>query len=135
MLFKIHKDVAANTAVTNQDWNKLKVAKGRVIEWLLHMPAEAADVMQLRVEYHGVQILPFTRNEFIYGIIQPTLIHDNILIDTPPYELDVFSFNIDDTYNHEFNLYVNVIPDKPITPGEEETPGWWDEVKRLLGVD
>ncbi len=135
MLFKIHYDVPANTLITSQDWQKLKVAKGRVIEWLINMPTEGADLLQFRVEYHGVQLLPFTRNEFIYGISQPTLIHDNILIDVPPYELDIYSINLDDSYNHEFNLYVNILPDKPVTPGEEETPGWWNEVKRLLGVD
>ena len=117
MLFKLNRSVPANTTINTPDFQKLKIGKGVITQWLLQMPTECADLMKLRVEYHNTQILPFSGNTWIYGIFEPTVIQENIKISDSPYNLDVFAINSDDTYEHEYNLYVNVMPDKPVTTG------------------
>ncbi|MCK5504546.1 MAG: hypothetical protein KAJ10_05260 [Thermodesulfovibrionia bacterium] len=132
MLFKINYDVPANTAKASEDWQKLKIAKGTLVEWIVTQPKECADLMQFRVEYHGTQILPFTRNEYVYGMFEPTVFTESIEIDIPPYVLDVYAYNLDTKYSHEYNLYVNILPKKPFTP---ETPGFnfKDAWSRIFG--
>ena len=135
MLFKLRRLVPANTLKTAPDFQKLSIAKGRIYEWLIQMPSECADVMQFRVEYHKTQILPFSGSTWLYGMFEPTVIRDNILIDDGPYALDIYAFNLDDSYSHEYNLHCNIEPAKPITPGVEETPDWWSQLKGLFGGD
>jgi len=133
LLFKIRRSVPANTLASNPDFQKLSIAKGTIIEWLVQMPTECADITQLRVEYHNTQILPFSGSTWLYGLFEPTPIRENIKIDDGPYDLDIYAFNLDDSYSHEYNLYCNVEPVKPITPGEIMAPGWWDQFKGLFG--
>lgn len=114
MLFKLRRSVPANTTASNPDFRKLSIAKGTIIEWLVQMPEECADLMQFRVEYHNTQILPFSGSTWLYGMFEPTVIRDNILVDDGPYVLDVYAFNLDDTNSHEYNLHCNVEPKKAV---------------------
>ena len=127
MLFKINYDVPANTSKQAPDHQKLSIAKGTIIEWIVQMPEECADLMQFAVEYHNTQILPFSGSTWIYGIFEPTVIKDNILINDGPYALDIYSFNLDDSYSHEYNLYCNIEPAKaykPPKPGYDFKAAW-----------
>jgi len=133
MLFKIKRSVPANTSKAAPDFQKLSIAKGTIYEWLIHMPTECADLTQFRVEYHNTQILPFSGSTWIYGMFEPTVIKDNFKVDDGPYALDIYAFNLDDSYSHEYNLHCNVEPAKPVIPGEIVEPGWWDQFKGLFG--
>lgn len=131
MLFKKVRSVPANTAVNAPDWQKLKIAKGMITEWLMHMPEECADLMQFRVEYHNMHVLPFSGSTWMYGIFKPTVIKDNIKIDDGPYALDIYAYNLDDTYSHEYNIHCNIEPAKPYEPPK---PGYnfkaaWDRIR------
>ena len=69
MLFKLHRIVPANTTKAAPDFQKLSIAKGTIYEWLIQMPEECADLMQFRVEYHNMQILPFSGSTWMYGVL------------------------------------------------------------------
>ncbi|GAH58678.1 unnamed protein product [marine sediment metagenome] len=132
MLFKINRNVPANTPMSSPDFQKLSISKGTIIEWMLHMPEECADLMQLRVEYHNTQILPFSGSTWIYGMFEPTVIKDNILVDDGPYALDIYAFNLDDSYSHEYNIHCNIEPKKAVKiagPGYDFKAAW----DRLFG--
>lgn len=128
MLFKINHSVPANTTEANPDWQKLKIAQGTIIEWLIHMPEECADLMQFRVERNKAHIFPFTGSTWMYGIFEPTVIKDNLPIDAAPYVLDIYAFNLDDSYSHEYNIHVNIEPAKPVVVGEG-VEGVWERLK------
>lgn len=134
MVFKIQRSVPAKTTKTNPDWRKLPIMKGVIKQWVLFQPDECANVMQFRVEYHGHPVLPTTGDEWMYGFFIPTPFIDKLKIDDAPYVLDVFAFNDDDSYPHEYNIYVVVDPPTAITPAEldEETQAALEE---LLGGD
>jgi len=48
----------------------------------------------------------------------PIPIKENLKLDVSPYVLDVFAFNLDDTYSHEYNIYCDVLRDKPVVPSQ-----------------
>ena len=127
MLFKIKRDVPANTPRTMLDRQKLSIAKGTIIEWLVHMPEECADLMQFCVEYHNMQILPFSGSTWMYGIFEPTVFKENFLVNDGPYALDIYAFNLDTRHSHEYNIHCNVEPAKLPTaqkPGYDLKAAW-----------
>lgn len=127
MLFKIKRVVPKNTLRTALDFQKLSIAKGTIIEWLVHMPEECADLMQFRVEYHNMQILPFSGSTWMYGIFEPTVFKENILIIDGPYALDIYAFNLDTRHGHEYNIHCNIEPAKlyePAKPGFDFKSAW-----------
>jgi len=134
MVFKIQQSVPASTTKTSPDWQKLSIMKGVIRQWVLFQPDECANVMQFRVEYHGHPVLPATGDEWMYGFFVPTSFMDKLRIDNAPYVLDVYAFNDDDSYPHEYNIYVVVDPPKAISPEEldMETQAALEE---LLGGD
>lgn len=69
----------------------------------------------------------------MYGIFEPTVIKDNLPIDGSPYVLDIYAFNLDDSYSHEYNIHVNIEPPKPetVTEGVE---GLWNRLKGSVGL-
>ena len=115
MLYKINRDVPANTTAAAPDWQKLQVCKGTIKEWIIFCPEECADLMKFRVEYQGHQILPFNRGEWMDALTVPFPIRENLGLDVSPYVLDVYAYNLDTRHSHEYNLYCNVLRDKPVT--------------------
>jgi len=132
LLFKLSRSVPKNTTTLAPDWQKLKLNRGTLVQWLIQMPEEAADLLKFRVEYHHTQILPFTGSTWIYGLFEPTVIQENLLVHDAPYTLDVYAINSDDTYSHEYNIYANIITDKPVAPGAV-SPSVTDRFKSLFG--
>lgn len=130
MVFKITRKVPAQTTRQDPDWQKLYIMKGVIRQWILFMPEETADVLQFRVEYHGSPVLPSTSHQWMYGFFDATAIDDKLKIDDAPYVLDVYAFNEDDSYPHEYNLYVVVDPPKAMSPSEidEETQALLEEL-------
>ena len=116
MLYKINRDVPANTAIASPDWQKLQVCKGTIKEWIVFCPDECADLMKFRVFYHGHQILPANADEWMDALRSPSPIMENVKLDVPPYVLDVYAFNLDDSYSHEYNVYSNIIREEPFVP-------------------
>ena len=116
MLYKKSREVPANTAIASPDRQTLQVAKGQLTHWLVVCPDECADLMKFKVLYHNVQLFPFSRDEWADALIGSFPIPESIEIDTAPYVLDIVAYNLDDTYNHEYNIYVNIIPEKPFKP-------------------
>jgi hypothetical protein len=120
LLYKIQRSVPAQTTKTAPDKQTLKISKGTIIQWVIYMPEECADLMQFRVYYGGHILLPYNEDFWMHGFFVPTTIPDDVNIDGAPYELDVVAYNDDDSYSHEYNLYVNVEPVEEIVTEEAE---------------
>lgn len=114
MLFKKFHSVPANTTIGDPDWQKLTVAKGTIKQWVIFFDPEAADVLHVRIEYHGSQIMPFSGSEWIVGFFSAIPITENMKIDAPPYVLDIFAYNEDDSYPHEYFIHPILFPEKPV---------------------
>ena len=131
MLFKKFRSVPANTTAGAPDWQKLSVAKGTIEQWVIFADPEAANLLHIRVEYHGTQIMPFSGSEWLVGFFSNTPIKDNIAINDPPYILDIFAYNEDDSYPHEYYIHPIIIPPMPV---EITQPGLVERLKDIFGV-
>lgn len=114
MLYKKFRSVPANTTADNPDWQKLKVTKGTIKQWVIFFDPEAANLLHVRVEYKGVSIMPWSGKDWIVGFFSDTPHMDNIELDASPYVLDIFAFNEDDSYPHEYYVHPIIIREKPV---------------------
>jgi len=134
MFFNDIYTVPANTTDQAPSWRKLQVAKGTILKWGLYGPDEKADLLHVRIEYHGQQILPFGGMRWMYPFDSSHPIDENIKLSDSPYVLDVFAYNEDDTHGHEYILFVVIEPEKPVTPGVPISQSITDRLKQLFGV-
>ena len=127
MLYHLTHSVDANTTEVAPDWQKLDVSKGTIVQWVLFMPEEAANLLHVRVEYHNSQLLPFKGKSWIHGWFTPFPVMEKMKIDGAPYVLDVFAYNEDDSYSHEYNLFVNIEPEQAVIAGgvSSDVVSWW----------
>jgi len=132
MLYKTQTSVAKSTTALAPDIKTLKITKGVIIEWIIFFPQEAANLCQFQVTYHGHNLLPVNPDEWIYGFFNPIRIQESVKIDDPPYELKIKAINADDKHAHEYNIHVNVMPPKPVTPGVVDT-SIIDRFRNLFG--
>ncbi len=133
MLYKKSYSVPANTATASPNHQRLQISKGRITGWIVFSPEEAADLLRLRVEYHGAQIFPFSGSEWAYGLFIPQLIPDDIAVEESPYFLDIYAINQDDSYAHEYNIHVIIEPEVTMRPSSSATAAWFDRFANIFG--
>lgn len=133
MLFKAFKSVPANTTKENPTWEKLTITKGVIKAWIIFSDPEAANVLHYHVDYHKASIMPMQGVEWLTAFFASVPILDNIKIDDPPYVLDIYAYNEDDSYPHEYYIHPIVIPEKPVSVVEEEE-GFWERIAGHLGI-
>jgi len=132
VLFHYTGHVPANTTELEPFHERVKMQRGTIIQWIPYQPDECADQVKFWVEYHGMQIFPWNRDEWAYGFFIPIPIPDKIDFNVPPYVLDFFAINEDDSFEHEYHVYVNVEPSSPVvipTPSQSIL----DRFRSMLG--
>jgi len=132
MLYKKYCSIPANTAEETPDWKKLKVCKGTIKQWIIFFDPEAADLLHVRVAYHGTQILPFGGKDWLVAFFTDTPLDDNIEITEKPYELDIYAYNEDDTFPHEYYIHPIIIREEPLTLPTPRA-GTIERFKKLFG--
>ena len=133
MLHKKWFSVPANTTANNPNWQKLKVCKGTIKQWVIFFDPEAADMLHVKVEYHGKQIMPWSESEWLVAFFTDAPLMDNIELDSSPYVLDIYAYNEDDSYPHEYFIHPIIIREKSISAtGTTETT--WERIKNYLGL-
>jgi hypothetical protein len=133
MLFHYNGIVPAGTTLQDPYWQKLTIRQGTIVQWIVFEPEECADLVKFWVEYHGTQILPFNPDEWMYGFFVPTGIPESVEISDAPFTLDFYAINEDDSYYHEYHVYVNVEPAKPVKPGSSEEESAWERFNAFFG--
>jgi len=118
--------------ITAPDHQKLTVAKGEIVEWVIFSDPEAADLLGVRIEYHHNQIMPFSGSEWLVGFFTNAPMKESILIDAPPYVLDIFAYNNSTENAHEYFIHPIIMPKKPakVTSNYSEI---FARFNRLLG--
>ena len=133
MLFGHFRSVPANTTQDNPDKQILMISKGTIAGWIVYFDPEAANLLHVRVEYHGFKILPYGELEAVVGFLNPIPIRESIKIDKDPAELRIIAWNDDDSYPHEYYVHPIIIPPVPVIPTSEEEAGLLERFYEWLG--
>ncbi len=72
-------------------------------------PKGCVGLVKAKVLVHAHQLLPWNPSEWLYGDDRVFHIDANESVLAPPYEIEVISYNEDDTYDHQLSVVLNVI--------------------------
>jgi hypothetical protein len=133
MMFHHTGHVPANTTHIAPLHEQMKICNGTIKQWVLYQPEECANLLKFWVVYHGTQLFPFNPNEQAYGFFIPTLIDDEIRLPDSPWRLDLYAINTDDSYEHEYHVYVNVEAAEYEAPAVEGESSLYTRLKSYFG--
>ena len=115
MLYGDIYSVPENTPANNPSSRKVVVTKGTIAQWIVYGPDEKANLLHVRVLYQKHQILPCGDLMWMYPLDIGAPISENLLLEDPPYELEIEAYNDDDSYPHEYIVLMNIKPFEAVT--------------------
>lgn len=117
----------ANTAATAKLKTTLQLTRGKITQVQVHFPSGQIGLTHIALNSRLHQFLP-TNAEANFSSSGETIpIAEDFALDTPPYQLEAYTWNLDDTYEHTITVRVQL----------EAVPvakGLVDEIKALLGL-
>jgi len=98
-----------NTAQTNLKRTRITVTKGLVYRVEFYFPAGSAGLMGMAVFDGLFQCWPSSVGDFFTGEDQTIQFDDLYLMESAPYEFQVFTYNEDDTYDHFLGVRIGLV--------------------------
>lgn len=93
-----------NTFESNANLTTIPLNEGRIDRIDVSFPDGCVGLTRFKMMYHGTQVLPFNLNESIGYNNHVLQIPMSLDIDTAPFELQILTFNLDDTYSHTLTV-------------------------------
>ncbi len=116
MLYLKRITIPASTPVNTPQVDIIPVTLGTIKQITIQIPWGCAGLVGLRIEYATWPLFPITRNEWVTGNdTELSFVYDYV-IDTEPKQVEVISYNLDDTYPHSPVIGINVVQ-AILTPG------------------
>jgi len=98
-----------NTAKTALKKTVVQVTSGLVFKVEFYFPAGSAGLMGVAVFDGLYQVWPSTVGEFFIGEDQLIAFDDMYLKEAAPFELQCYTYNVDDTYNHFVSIRIGLV--------------------------
>lgn len=112
----------ANTSVINPLVTRLPVTKGLIYHIRVYMPHGAMGLHGGAIYDGSYQIWPSTQGTFFRGDGLDMDFDDLYIKNIAPYELQIKTWNLDDTYEHLIMLYISLVSNEAFIsrfmPGE-----------------
>jgi hypothetical protein len=108
MIYEFTITTPANTLESSRKKTTLKLEAGMITDLKILFPPGCAGLHYLQIHRGGHQVFPKQLNYFR---------GDNVLLDfpspeypmySPPFELDAYTWNLDDTYEHSVDIYIEI---------------------------
>ena len=121
-----------NTPETSKMLTILQVVPGRVTKVEIQFPPGPQGLCHLHINRAVHQVWPANPDASYKGDSQIIVIPADYVIATPPYQFECFTWNEDDTYDHEVIVRMDImteVPEERITP--EMLEAWAAEREAL----
>lgn len=109
MIYLADITTPANTPKSSPLKTVLKVTKGLVYRIEIEFPPGPSGLLFVSVKDGGVAIWPTGSNEAFRGDDNQINFDDIYLKDQPPYKFDIYTYNLDDTYEHSVRLRIGMV--------------------------
>lgn len=112
MIYKIDIPVSANVAIKDATDTTMLLTSGRIKKVEIYFPWGCAGLVGLQIIRNTWQLAPITRGQWLKGndlLLSHTYDYD---LNVEPYELIIKSYNLDDTYQHNPFVIIEIIRDK-----------------------
>uniref|UniRef100_A0A6M3Y0V2 Uncharacterized protein n=1 Tax=viral metagenome TaxID=1070528 RepID=A0A6M3Y0V2_9ZZZZ len=109
MIYTATITTSKNTALAALKHTVLNVTKGLVYKVEFYFPSGSAGLMGLAVFDGLFQLWPSTVGEFFASDDETISFDDMYLKEAAPYQLDIYTYNLDDTYDHQAQARVGLV--------------------------
>lgn len=109
MIYAGNITTPANTAQSNLKTTRISVTKGLVYKVEFYFPAGSQGLMGVAVFDGLFQTWPSSVGTFFLGDDMQISFDDLYLMDSAPYEFQVYTYNEDDTYDHLVSVRVGLV--------------------------
>ncbi|GAH55621.1 unnamed protein product [marine sediment metagenome] len=114
MLFQATITIPKSTTKANPEEVTLKLAHGIITKFMVRPRPGHAALAHLVIFHFSHQIAPSAENMDLHGDTFPIDWEDYYEFYQEPYELRIVGWSDDDTYPHEFDVFIAVLPRKAI---------------------
>ena len=110
MFFRFGITTVANTAETAKLKTVLKVAKGIITQIDIQFPSGPQGLLHIHLNDALHQLFPFNTGEDFSSDFVNITFRDHIPFLTEPFEIQAYTWNTDDTYDHAVIIRVGILP-------------------------
>lgn len=89
--------------------NALKITGGLIYDFELYLPPGSSGLLHVWIMHGNYQVWPSVAGETFFGDNTLIAFEDRYLVTAPPYQLDIYSYNLDDTYDHKFQVRIGQV--------------------------
>jgi len=109
VIYNANITTLANRAKTNLKRTVLNVTRGLVYRVEFSFPSGSAGLMGVAVFDGLFQLWPSTVGEFFASDGETIAFDDMYLKEAAPYQLDIYTYNEDDTYPHSVSVRIGLV--------------------------
>lgn len=100
MIYSFEITTPANTPLSNMKKTVMKLAKGTTYRIEILFPPGPCGLLHVQISDALHQVWPTNAGEFFTTDDETISFNDELVIGEPPYELQAYTYNEDDTYDH-----------------------------------
>lgn len=98
-------------SIANPTQYKMPLTVGLIYQFDIYFPPGSAGLMRVAVKHGGYSLYPSEPGEWFFGDDRVITFPDRYYISADPAVLDIYAYNSDDTYDHEFQLRIGLVSD------------------------
>jgi len=114
MIYTLTKTVSKNTSIADAVQHKMPVTSGLIYKVDFYFPPGSSGLMGIQVKDGGYQVWPSEPGEFFFGDNTIVSFEDRYYVSSANHILDIYVYNLDDTYDHEFQVRIGQANDPAI---------------------
>lgn len=131
MIYQSTITTSKNTSRDNAKQTILKLTKGLVYQVEVEFPSGPSGLLHVRICDSGYQVYPSNGGEWFSSDGVKISFNDTYLKATPPYQFDIFTYNLDDTWDHICMVRIGLVS-KDIFMARFLPTTTWDYFKAML---
>lgn len=100
MIFRKGVTTPKDTFETAKKVTRLKLTKGIITKIDISFPIGCAGLLHVAINYGLHQVWPINSDESFAGDGETISFEEHIVVENDPFELMIYTWNLDDTYEH-----------------------------------
>lgn len=129
MIYRFGITTSANTTEANATETDLPLGHGIIHKIDIYFPPGCSGLLHVVIRDALHQVFPFNRGESFAGNGETISFLEHLSLEAEPYELRAYTWNEDDTYDHDCIIRIGLLKKEFITP---ELMTWSEKLKMIF---
>jgi len=113
MNFAFNITTPKSTPESSKQKTVLNLVRGKIIKVEVQFPPGPQGLLHVHINRANHQIWPFNPDSSYVGDAQIIVIPADYYLDQPPYQLECYTWNEDDTFEHMCIIRIDIMVEKP----------------------